>query len=288
MKRIINIAFLFAFCLCAILWVNRDGQNWIFPFIPFIIRNELDDFIFCAISVYLLGIAFLVLWVVSMHLLKCGEINPRVPISWVIIYPLLFFMGIIMFQIDIWESKYNYIYLIFLSVVFMFVVNSSVVSSKSSKSKVYYYILAFLYLLMIVIVSLPNDNKKRCISTERQERHFKVIDADLDIRIYTFRDTVSVSMGSNLHAPDKVLQFYYIDNNAIYNKEFEKIILISIYENNILFRSDNVIINNYGPYKKVDLEEVLHSSSDYEFIISSSSISARQRIEGHWVNLEVR
>ena len=167
MKKIVNIVFLLIFCLCSLQLVSQYRHWPMFSFFLMIFRSGLDEFIFLQIIIYLLGIAFVVLWGVTCYLLKLGNPDSKFPICWIAIYPLFILIGIFLFQVDVWDRTYDYLYLTVLSVILVLVANLTVVRQllNNGRRKSLYYIIASLYLFVIVMVCLPNSSKKIYVST---------------------------------------------------------------------------------------------------------------------------
>lgn len=152
-------------------------------------RKQCDYYLYKCIVAYFYGIIILVLFSAAFYLLKKRQMNPLIPMLWATLFPFYLLVGLFLYQIEVWEGRLDYLYVIALSIVSMLVIYwyTNTKSIELLSNKVFWTVLVSLYLLIIVTIIIPNRTKKKWFLPNRIERVVEITEHDMAIHISPFR-----------------------------------------------------------------------------------------------------
>lgn len=291
MKKALFLFFIALYIYITFKWLNLDGEISMGPYLSLFMStmNRLDHFLFSAVVTYLGGIMMFVCYAMVSYLMKFDKVSFRPVLLWSMVYPLFIILGVLLVKIGIWDDRSDCMYLIIGSIVAVFVIDKFLVSESLQfrHNKVLYTIILSLYLLSFVALSQPR-NKWRWMFPNHKERVFEIPSQKTIVRVATHSDTVRVCIGKESQDFHHLLQFYYIDKDAVFNDTFNRQIFVYLYGNKVFFfRSDNIIVTHYGDYESTTRDEVLHEGTFFEYLISSKNISVIQSANGQRKKVDV-
>lgn len=271
-------------------WLQLSGEESMGSYFALFMStlNGIDHFIFSAIVTYFLGLLLVVCYIVLLSCLKLGHIDHRIAILWAATYPMLVLFGIFLYQIRVFDSRADLIYVIISSIIVAYLVNCIYEKvSPSVRNRTLLYVVVISYIVAIAAAIFPNEMKNNWMTPKNSMMLFEVPAIGYFVLVEAQNDIIDVKIWKDSKKENSTLHFKYQRESRSDNLD-SNCIFVCFYGNKVLFRPEDVDIINYANYEVTDLDTVLHQYEDIEFQIYSKSIMCKQRINDTWEDLVIK
>lgn len=290
MKQIIIVIFCTLYLVSSYFWLQLSGEESMGSYFALFMStlNGIDHFIFSAIVSYFFGLLLVVCYIVLLSCLKLDQINRRIATLWAATYPMLVLFGIFLYQIRVFDSRVDLIYVIITSIVFVYLVNNIYEKvSPSVRNRTLLLVVAIAYIVAIAAAILPDEMKINWLAPKYSKTLFEVPAIGHFVLVEAQNDIIDVKIWKDSKKENSTLHFRY-HRESRSDKPDSNCIFVCFYGNKVLFRPADIDIINYADYEVTDLDTVLYQYEDIEFQIYGKSIMCKQRINDSWEDLVIK